>query len=46
MKVTLVLLNSADPDEMQQDVAFHLGLYCWPNYPFRVPRIERAKRYL
>ena len=30
----LVLANSADPDEMQHNVAFHLGLHCLPKYPF------------
>ena len=27
MKVILILANSADPDEMQHDAAFHLGLH-------------------
>ena len=26
-----VLANSKDPDEMLHDVAFHLGLHCFPN---------------
>ena len=34
LKIVLVLANSADPDEMQHDAAFHLGLHCLPNYPF------------
>ena len=29
------LTNSADPDEMQYNAAFHLGLHCLPKYPFR-----------
>ena len=29
-----ILANSADPDEMQQFVAFHLGLHCLQKYPF------------
>ena len=33
--VVLILANSADPDEMQHDVAFHLGLHCLPKYLFR-----------
>ena len=28
-----VLANSADPDEMPPDLAFHLGLHCLPRYP-------------
>ena len=29
LKVVLILAtNSAEPDEMQHDVAFHLGLHC------------------
>ena len=28
------LPKSADPDEMPQNVAFHLGLHCLPNYTF------------
>ena len=31
-KVVLILANSADPDEMQHDVAFHLSLHCLPKY--------------
>ena len=27
--------NSADPDEMQQNAAFHMGLPCMSQYPFR-----------
>ena len=27
-----ILANSKDPDEMPHLVAFHLGLYCFPNY--------------
>ena len=30
-----VLANSADPDEMPHNVAFHLGLYGLPKYLFR-----------
>ena len=35
LKVALILANSADPDEMQHYVAFHLGLYCLLKYMFR-----------
>ena len=31
---TLILANSAGPDEMQHCAAFHLGLHCLPKYPF------------
>ena len=31
----LILANSVDPDEMQHDAAFHLGLHCLLQYPFR-----------
>ena len=34
LKVVLVIANSRDPDEMQHNAAFHLGLYCLLNYPF------------
>ena len=34
--MNIVLENSADPDEMRQNAAFHLGLQCLPKkYPFR-----------
>ena len=33
-KIYFVLANSADPDEMPQYVAFHLGLHCLPMYLF------------
>ena len=35
LKILLILANSADPDEMQHDAAFHLGLHCFTKYPFR-----------
>ena len=31
-----VFANSADPDEMLNYAAFHLGLHCLQNYLFRV----------
>ena len=31
-KVVLIQVNSADPDEMQYTVAFHLDLQCVPKY--------------
>ena len=36
MKNDFVVANSADPDEMPHDAAFHLGLHCLPKDPFRV----------
>ena len=36
LKIDFVLANSVDPDEMLHYAAFHLGLHCLPNYPFRV----------
>ena len=35
LKVVLICANSADPDEMQHDAAFHLGIHCLPKYPFK-----------
>ena len=35
LKITFVLVNSADPDEMLHCAACHLGLGCLPKYPFR-----------
>ena len=35
LKVVLILANSTDTDQMQHDAAFHLGLHCFPKYPFR-----------
>ena len=29
-----ILANSADPDEMPPNAAFHLGLHCLPKYLF------------
>ena len=31
----VILLNSADLDEMQHYASFHLCLHCFPKYPFR-----------
>ena len=35
LKIVFIIANSADPDEMQHDAAFHLGLHCLPKYPSR-----------
>ena len=35
LKNVLILANSADPDEMQLNAAFHLGLRSLPEYQFR-----------
>ena len=40
--MVLILANSVEPDEMQHYAAFHLGLHCLPNYPFRVSSIQRV----
>ena len=34
LKIVLILANSADPDEMLPNAAFHLGLHCLPKYLF------------
>ena len=34
LKIVFTLANSVDPDEMPQNVAFHLGLHCWQIYSF------------
>ena len=38
--------DSADPDEMQHNAAFHLGLHCLQKYPFRVFPNTRGKMEL
>ena len=35
IKIMLIIVNSADPDEMQHYAAFHLGLHSLPKYMFR-----------
>ena len=45
MKVVLILASSADPDEMQQDAAFHLGLHCLPKYQLRSFQYQGSYRY-
>ena len=35
LKVNSALANSEIPDEMPHYAAFHHGLLCLPNYPFR-----------
>ena len=35
LKINFVLTNSAGPDEIPDDAAFHQGLHCLPKYPFR-----------
>ena len=42
MKVVLILSFSADPDEMQHDTAFHLGLHCLQKYQLRGFHYESA----
>ena len=43
MKVDLILANSADPDEMQLNAAFHLGLHCLPKYLLGFPVYKGLK---
>ena len=40
LNVVLMLENSADTDEMQHYAAFHLGLHCLPESPYRVSRVK------
>ena len=42
LKVVLILANSADPDEMQQYAAVHLGLNCLPMFPGYSPVLNFA----
>ena len=42
LKTVLILANSADPDEMPPDTAFHLGLHCLLKYLFTVIQIEKG----
>ena len=35
LKIVFVLANSANPDEMPHNAAFHLGLHCSRKYQFR-----------
>ena len=34
LKIVFIRANSAGPDEMPQNAAFHLGLHFLPKYPF------------
>ena len=43
MKIYCVFANSADPDEMPHDAAFHLDLHCLSKYPFRVSGLNSVK---
>ena len=45
MDILFIFINSADPDEMLQDAAFHLGLHCFPKYLFMVSGIKRINMY-
>ena len=35
VKISFVLANSVDPDEMSPHATFHLGIPCLPKYAFR-----------
>ena len=41
--VVLILANSADPNELQHNAAFHLGRHCLPKYLFRGFSIQRVR---
>ena len=45
MKAVSTLANSANPNEMQHYVSFHLGLHCLPKYPFRGFQKNKGLRY-
>ena len=34
LKIVLVIARNGDPDGISHHVAFYLGLYCLPKYPF------------
>ena len=42
----LIFANSEDPDEMQHCAAFHLGLQCLQEYPFRGFQYAKGRRVL
>ena len=46
MTIVLILANSVDPGEMQHYAAFHLGLHCLPEYPFRGIQYTKDYRYV
>ena len=46
MAVVLILANSADPDEMQHNAAFHLEIHCLSKYPFRACSLQRVSMVL
>ena len=39
----LISANGADPDGMQLNAAFHLGLHSLPEYPFRGFQYTKGK---
>ena len=42
LKIVFILTNSAGPDEMQLNAAFHLGLHCMQKYMFTGSEIEKC----
>ena len=46
LKIDFVLTNSADPDKMPPYALFHLGLQCFPSYPFRVSIPQRVNPFV
>ena len=46
LKVALILANSADPDDMQHNAGFCLGLHCLPKHHLEISSIQRVKTTL
>ena len=46
LRVVFILANSADPDEMPSNVAFHLGLHCLPEYLFNRIQNENVNKII
>ena len=45
LKILFTFTNSVDPDEMQHEAAFHLGLHCLQKYSFRgFPKYKGLKK--
>ena len=41
-RIVFILANSADPDEMPHNAAFHQGLHCLPKYLFTGIQNEKS----
>ena len=46
LKVVFIWANSADPDEMLHNAAFHLRHHCLPKYLFTGFQIEKGLRLI